>query len=156
SASDAGRSGGAHRGRPPLGGGDQRGRRPHVQAGAAGVCAGAGPAGAPGGGDRLRVVGLLGRAGGEGLRLPGRVGEPAAGAAGRAGPHAGPGGGRSYRAGSGPRALRGSAWSWTQRRSEEAEAMDFDLVVIGAGTAGSNAAKTALGLGARTAIIEQD
>jgi glutathione reductase (NADPH) len=34
--------------------------------------------------------------------------------------------------------------------------MDFDLVVIGAGTAGSNAAKTALGLGARTAIIEQD
>jgi glutathione reductase (NADPH) len=34
--------------------------------------------------------------------------------------------------------------------------VDFDLVVIGAGTAGSNAAKTAVGLGARTAIVEQD
>ena len=34
--------------------------------------------------------------------------------------------------------------------------MDYDLLVIGAGTAGINAAKTAVGLGARTAIIEQD
>ncbi len=34
--------------------------------------------------------------------------------------------------------------------------MDYDLVVIGAGTAGSFAAKTAVGLGARTAIVEED
>lgn len=34
--------------------------------------------------------------------------------------------------------------------------MDHDLLVIGAGTAGSNAAKTAAGLGARTAIVEED
>jgi len=35
-------------------------------------------------------------------------------------------------------------------------AMDFDLVVIGAGTAGKMAAKTAVGLRARTAIVEED
>lgn len=34
--------------------------------------------------------------------------------------------------------------------------MDFDLIVIGAGTAGSNAAKTAAGLGAKTAVVEED
>ena len=34
--------------------------------------------------------------------------------------------------------------------------MDYDLLVIGAGTAGSFAARTAVGLGARTAIAEQD
>lgn len=34
--------------------------------------------------------------------------------------------------------------------------MDYDLVVIGAGTAGSTAARTAVKLGARTAIVEQD
>jgi glutathione reductase (NADPH) len=34
--------------------------------------------------------------------------------------------------------------------------MDYDLLVIGAGTAGSNAAKRAVELGARTAIAEQD
>jgi len=34
--------------------------------------------------------------------------------------------------------------------------MDYDLLVIGAGTAGSNAAKAAAGLGARTAIVERD
>lgn len=36
------------------------------------------------------------------------------------------------------------------------EDMDYDLLVIGAGTAGSFAARTAVGLGARTAIVEQD
>ncbi len=34
--------------------------------------------------------------------------------------------------------------------------MDYDLVVIGAGTAGNAAATAAVGLGARTAIVEQD
>ena len=34
--------------------------------------------------------------------------------------------------------------------------MDYDLLVIGAGTAGSAAAGAAVGLGARTAIVEQD
>ncbi len=34
--------------------------------------------------------------------------------------------------------------------------MDYGLVVIGAGTAGSFAARTAVRLGARTAIVEQD
>ncbi len=34
--------------------------------------------------------------------------------------------------------------------------MDYDLLVIGAGTAGSFAARAGLGLGARTAIVEQD
>ena len=34
--------------------------------------------------------------------------------------------------------------------------MDYDLLVIGAGTAGSSAAKTATGLGARTAVVEED
>ena len=34
--------------------------------------------------------------------------------------------------------------------------MDYDLVVIGAGTAGGTAARTAVGLGARTAIVEED
>ena len=34
--------------------------------------------------------------------------------------------------------------------------MDYDLGVIGTGTAGSFAARTALGMGARTAIAEQD
>lgn len=33
--------------------------------------------------------------------------------------------------------------------------MDFDLIVIGAGTAGSNAAKTAAGMGARVALVEE-
>ncbi len=33
--------------------------------------------------------------------------------------------------------------------------MRYDLVVIGAGTAGSNAAKTAAGMGARVALVEQ-
>lgn len=34
--------------------------------------------------------------------------------------------------------------------------MDFDLLVIGAGTAGAFAARRAVELGARTAIVEQD
>ena len=34
--------------------------------------------------------------------------------------------------------------------------MDYDLVVIGAGTAGKNAAKTAVSAGARTALVEQN
>ena len=34
--------------------------------------------------------------------------------------------------------------------------MDYDTLVIGAGTAGTNAAKTAIALGARTALVEQD
>jgi glutathione reductase (NADPH) len=34
--------------------------------------------------------------------------------------------------------------------------MDYDLVVIGAGTAGGFAARAAVGLGARTALVEQD
>jgi pyruvate/2-oxoglutarate dehydrogenase complex dihydrolipoamide dehydrogenase (E3) component len=34
--------------------------------------------------------------------------------------------------------------------------MDYDLLVIGAGTAGSFAARTAARLGARTAIAEAD
>ena len=34
--------------------------------------------------------------------------------------------------------------------------MDYDLLVIGAGTAGTTAAKTAVDLGARTAIVEED
>ena len=34
--------------------------------------------------------------------------------------------------------------------------MDYDLVVIGSGTAGKNAAKTAVSLGARTALVEED
>jgi len=34
--------------------------------------------------------------------------------------------------------------------------MDYDLVVIGAGTAGKNAAKAAASLGARTALVEED
>lgn len=34
--------------------------------------------------------------------------------------------------------------------------MDYDVLVIGAGTAGSTAARTAVGLGARTAIVEED
>ena len=34
--------------------------------------------------------------------------------------------------------------------------LERDLVVIGGGTAGSWAAKTGVGLGARTALIEQD
>lgn len=34
--------------------------------------------------------------------------------------------------------------------------MDFELIVIGAGTAGSNAAKAAVGMGARAAIVEED
>ncbi len=34
--------------------------------------------------------------------------------------------------------------------------MDYDLLVIGAGTAGSAAATAAAGRGARTAIVEQD
>ena len=34
--------------------------------------------------------------------------------------------------------------------------MDYELLVIGAGTAGSWAARTGFGLGARTALVEQD
>ncbi len=34
--------------------------------------------------------------------------------------------------------------------------MDYDLLVIGAGTAGTNAAKTAVSLGAKTALVEVD
>jgi pyruvate/2-oxoglutarate dehydrogenase complex dihydrolipoamide dehydrogenase (E3) component len=34
--------------------------------------------------------------------------------------------------------------------------VDYDLLVIGSGTAGSTAASTATALGARTAIVEQD
>lgn len=34
--------------------------------------------------------------------------------------------------------------------------MEYDIVVLGAGTAGSTAAKTAKSLGARTAVIEED
>ncbi len=34
--------------------------------------------------------------------------------------------------------------------------MDYDLLVIGAGTAGTNAAKAAVSLGARTALVEED
>ena len=34
--------------------------------------------------------------------------------------------------------------------------MDHDLIVIGAGTAGKMAAKTAVALGARTALVEED
>jgi pyruvate/2-oxoglutarate dehydrogenase complex dihydrolipoamide dehydrogenase (E3) component len=34
--------------------------------------------------------------------------------------------------------------------------MDTDLLVIGAGTAGSFAARMAVGLGAQTAIVERD
>ena len=35
-------------------------------------------------------------------------------------------------------------------------AVDYELLVIGAGTAGSWAARTGFGLGARTALVEQD
>ena len=42
------------------------------------------------------------------------------------------------------------------RRAERRTTVDYDLLVIGAGTAGSFAARTAVGLGARTAIAEQD
>lgn len=34
--------------------------------------------------------------------------------------------------------------------------MDYELLVIGAGTAGSFAARAAAGLGARTALVEED
>lgn len=34
--------------------------------------------------------------------------------------------------------------------------MDYDLIVIGGGTAGINAAKAAIKLGARTAIVEEE
>jgi glutathione reductase (NADPH) len=34
--------------------------------------------------------------------------------------------------------------------------MDYDLIVIGGGTAGINAAKAAVKLGARTAIVEEE
>lgn len=34
--------------------------------------------------------------------------------------------------------------------------MDYDLLVIGAGTAGGFASRTAVELGARTALVEQD
>jgi glutathione reductase (NADPH) len=34
--------------------------------------------------------------------------------------------------------------------------MDYDFLVVGAGTAGSHAARRAAELGARTAIVEQD
>jgi glutathione reductase (NADPH) len=34
--------------------------------------------------------------------------------------------------------------------------MDYDLLVIGGGTAGTFAARTARDLGARTALVEQD
>jgi pyruvate/2-oxoglutarate dehydrogenase complex dihydrolipoamide dehydrogenase (E3) component len=34
--------------------------------------------------------------------------------------------------------------------------MDYDLIVIGGGTAGTNAAKAAVKLGARVAIVEEE
>ena len=34
--------------------------------------------------------------------------------------------------------------------------MDYDLIVIGGGTAGINAAKAAVKLGAKSAIVEED
>jgi len=34
--------------------------------------------------------------------------------------------------------------------------MDYEMLVIGAGTAGTNAAKKAASLGARTALVEED
>ena len=34
--------------------------------------------------------------------------------------------------------------------------MDFDVIVIGGGTAGANAAKAAVKLGARVAIVEEE
>ncbi len=34
--------------------------------------------------------------------------------------------------------------------------MDYDLIVIGGGTSGVNAAKTAAGIGARVAIVEEE
>jgi pyruvate/2-oxoglutarate dehydrogenase complex dihydrolipoamide dehydrogenase (E3) component len=34
--------------------------------------------------------------------------------------------------------------------------MDYDLIIIGGGTAGLNAAKAALKLGVKIAIVEQD
>lgn len=34
--------------------------------------------------------------------------------------------------------------------------MDYDLIVIGAGTAGTNAAKAAIRMGGRVAIVEED
>jgi pyruvate/2-oxoglutarate dehydrogenase complex dihydrolipoamide dehydrogenase (E3) component len=34
--------------------------------------------------------------------------------------------------------------------------MDYDLIVIGGGTAGTNAAKAAVKLGTRTAIVEEE
>lgn len=34
--------------------------------------------------------------------------------------------------------------------------MDYDLIIIGAGTAGANAAKAAVKLGANAAIVEED
>ena len=34
--------------------------------------------------------------------------------------------------------------------------MDYDLIVIGGGTAGMNAAKAAHSLGAKTAIVEEE
>lgn len=33
---------------------------------------------------------------------------------------------------------------------------DYDLIVIGSGTAGKNAAKTAASLGAKTALVEEN
>ncbi|MBI2361580.1 MAG: FAD-dependent oxidoreductase [Deltaproteobacteria bacterium] len=34
--------------------------------------------------------------------------------------------------------------------------MDYDVIVLGAGTAGSNAAKTAVKMGANTSLVEED
>jgi glutathione reductase (NADPH) len=34
--------------------------------------------------------------------------------------------------------------------------MDYDLIVIGGGTAGINATKTAVNLGAKVAVVEED
>jgi pyruvate/2-oxoglutarate dehydrogenase complex dihydrolipoamide dehydrogenase (E3) component len=34
--------------------------------------------------------------------------------------------------------------------------MDYDLIVVGAGTAGSNAAKAGVKMGAKVAIVEED
>lgn len=34
--------------------------------------------------------------------------------------------------------------------------MDYDLIVIGGGTAGMNAAKAAVKLGAKTALVEEE
>src|SRR5581483_11084335 len=95
---------------------------------------------------RLRLRQRLGRRGCPRLRLPGRVGEPAAGAARAARDHARPRAAGSGRAAARPRPVGDP---------KEAD-VDYELLVIGGGTAGTWAARTGVGLGARTALVEQD